>query len=79
MQTITIKNVPINIHKSLKNIARFNRRSLNNEIIYCLEKYTTFSKINSKQLIIKARNTREKISHLISDSDIKEAKNEGRK
>ncbi|MDY6904410.1 MAG: DNA-binding protein [Thermodesulfobacteriota bacterium] len=79
MQTITVKNIPPEIHKSLKNMAKINRRSLNGEIIYCLEKYTKMSTVDTRQLISKARNIRSRINHTFSDQEIENAKNEGRR
>ena len=79
MQAITVKNIPDDIHKLLKDIAKRNHRSLNNEIINCLENYVKVSKIDSASLLRKAEITRSKIKHYFSDSEIKDAKNEGRK
>lgn len=79
MYAITVKNIPEDIHKFLKNMAKINHRSLNNEIIYCLEKYTKIVKIDSVYLMKKARDTRSKIKHKFSDEEIQNAKNEGRK
>jgi len=39
MATLTLKNVPEEIHERLKQSAKTNRRSLNNEAIHCLELY----------------------------------------
>jgi hypothetical protein len=79
MQTITVKNIPPDVHKSLKDMAKLNHRSLNNEVIFCLEKYTKMSKIDAAVLINKARSVRSKIRHKFSDAEIQSAKNEGRK
>jgi plasmid stability protein len=79
MRSITVKNIPDDIHKQLKDIAKLNHRSLNNEIIYCLEKYLKVSKIDSASMLRKAQITRSKIKHHFSDSEIQDAKNEGRK
>ena len=80
MQAITVKNIPDDIHKLLKDIAKLNHRSLNNEIIYCLEKYSKISKTESvSSMLKKAQITRSNIKHHFSDSKIQCAKNEGRK
>lgn len=80
MQAITVKNIPDDIHKLLKDIAKLNHRSLNSEIIYCLEKYLKISKNESvSSMLNKAQITRSKIKHHFSDSEIQCAKNEGRK
>jgi plasmid stability protein len=38
MVAITIKNIPNELYESLKNAANAHHRSINNEIIACLEK-----------------------------------------
>ncbi len=35
--TITLKNVPLELHRSLKEMAKKHKRSLNQEAIHCLE------------------------------------------
>lgn len=35
--TITLKNVPPELHRSLKDLAKKHKRSLNQEVIHCLE------------------------------------------
>ncbi|MGR3318679.1 MAG: hypothetical protein ACUZ8O_09380 [Candidatus Anammoxibacter sp.] len=59
----TVKNIPDDIHKLLKDIAKLNHRSLNGAIIYCLEKYL---KIDSGSMLRKAQITRSEIRHHFS-------------
>ncbi|WP_203415361.1 FitA-like ribbon-helix-helix domain-containing protein [Candidatus Scalindua japonica] len=77
MQTITVKNIPDDIHKLLKDVAKFNHRSLNNEIINCLEKYLKIPKIDAASMLRKAQISRSKIKHRFSDSEIHDTKNKG--
>ncbi len=79
MQTITVKNMPSDIHSSLKYMAKINRRSLNNEIIYCLEKYTKMTRLDPSVIISKARSVRSRIKHKFNAEEIQNAKNEGRR
>jgi hypothetical protein len=79
LNTITIKNIDKELHEYLKKTAKLNRRSLNNEIIYCLERYVKLSKVNSSDLLSKAREIRSRIKYQFSASEIKAAINEGRK
>ena len=37
MATVTVKNIPDDLYSSLKNSAQLNRRSINSELIRCLE------------------------------------------
>jgi len=40
MATLTLKDMPAKLHSALKKRARSNRRSLNQEALYCLERAT---------------------------------------
>ena len=79
MQTITIKNIEDNLHTALKKIAKLNKRSLNNEIIYCIERYVKIKKIDPGLLTDKARKIRSKIEYSFSAQEIKKAINDGRR
>ena len=37
MPTLTLKNIPDELYKQLKTIAKANHRSLDSEILYCIE------------------------------------------
>lgn len=43
MVAITIKSLPTEVHERLKLLAAQNRRSLQREIIFCLERYAVSS------------------------------------
>lgn len=79
MPTLTLKNIPDFLYTQLKEAAQAHRRSMNSEILYCVEQTLGTYKIDiSKQLEI-ARNLREKtIRHPLTDKFIDDAKNEGR-
>jgi antitoxin FitA len=72
MPNITVKNIPDDLYIQLKRSARINRRSINQEIIMCIES-TVQSKIDSpSQLLEKARRLRKKSAgHPISDAEFK--------
>ena len=38
MPALTIKNIPESLYQQLKNAAELHRRSINSEVIVCLEK-----------------------------------------
>ena len=42
--TITLKNIPPELHQSLKELAKRHKRSLNQEAIRCLEEAVAFPK-----------------------------------
>ena len=80
MSTITLKNVPVKLHHALKKRAELHRRSLNNEILSCLEQITPrrLSGAEEKALLKNIREHREKMGGNITDKEIEKAKNWGR-
>jgi antitoxin FitA len=55
---MTLKNVPDDIYSRLKNAAEAHHRSINSEIIACLERTLLPSKPSKEELIAKARSLR---------------------
>ena len=54
MVAITIKSLPAEVHERLKVLAAQNRRSLQNEIIFCLERYAKRTAATKEELLAKA-------------------------
>jgi plasmid stability protein len=76
---ITIKNIPEDLYAQLKKSAEANHRSINSEIITCIEMKVRSVKINPDTFIERARQLREKTAtHPISDIDFTQAKGSGR-
>lgn len=79
MPTLTLKNIPDALYIQLKEAAQVHRRSLNSEILYCVEQTLGTHKIDLPKYLEIARNLREKtLHHPLTDKRIHEAKNEGR-
>ena len=79
MPTLTLKNIPDSLYMQLKDAAQAHRRSLNSEILYCVEQTLGTRKIDIVEHLEIARNLREKtIRHPLTDKLINDAKNEGR-
>ncbi len=78
MPSLTIKNIPDNLYKVLRHVAGIHRRSLNSEVIVCLEKTLLHNQITPEQRLQNAKALRLKIKHGISPAEIKRAINEGR-
>jgi plasmid stability protein len=79
MSTITVKNIPANIYEKLKKSAETNRRSINSEIISCIERAVQSQQINPDLLLFNARKLRSKTSsHPITDDEFNQAKTAGR-
>ena len=80
MPAITIKNIPDQLYKRVKERAARNRRSINSEIIYIIEKATTSTPASPQEQLLYARKLREKSSSItIRDEELTEYKTRGRK
>ena len=79
MPALTIKNIPDALYRELKTIAQLHRRSINSEVIVCLEKTLMPTKISADERLKNARSLRNQIkSGVISIDDIENAINDGR-
>jgi len=79
MPTLTLKNIPDDLYAQLKEHARMNRRSINSEIIVCIEKTLRSRRVNAETVLTKARNLREATSeYIITDEEFDQAKTMGR-
>lgn len=79
MATVTVKNIPDELYERLKSVAEINRRSINSEIIVCIEKAVSSRRINLDEALENVRRLRQwTAGHLISDEEFNQAKAEGR-
>ncbi len=79
MATFTVKNIPVDLYEELKRSAHLNHRSVNSEIIACIERAILSQPINPDLLLANARVLREKTaSYVITDDEFSQIKNEGR-
>lgn len=79
MPTMTLKNIPEALYESLKQAAATHRRSLNSEILYCLEESLVPRKRDVSELVEKAREVREKTAHYrLKTEELNLAKKAGR-
>ena len=79
MSTITLKSIPPFLHIELKKRAELNKRSLNNEILVCLESFLGFRNIDKFQYLEEIRNIRNSIKSKITQDMIDDLKNAGRR
>lgn len=61
MASITIKGLPAELHERLKAVALRNRRSLQNEIVSCLECHVERSPPSKEELLAQAARLRAKL------------------
>ncbi len=81
MPSITVKNIPSDLYERLKQSAAENRRSINSEIIVCIERAVqSYRHKNVDDLLAKARRVRVKTSgQLLTDEKFTELKALGRR
>jgi len=78
MSTITIKNVPPAVHRTLKSRAKAYGRSLNREIITTLESTLHGAPIDATAVGKHARAVRETMDIYLTQKDLISLKNAGR-
>ncbi|MGK5095487.1 Arc family DNA-binding protein [Deltaproteobacteria bacterium TL4] len=76
MKTITVKNIPEYLYELLKHNALENHRSINREIILCIERSVQSHKHeNIDTVLAKARQIRSRIkAPLLTDAELNEMK-----
>ncbi len=79
MASITVKNIPDELYTKLKISASLNRRSINNEMIHCIESVLMPQRLSVSEKIMRAKRIRIQIGSEEFDPDeIKKAIEEGR-
>lgn len=79
MATFTVKNIPDELYARLKSVAEINRRSINSEIIMCIEHAVVSRQIDPETILENARQLRLlTINHPIGNEEFNHAKTEGR-
>lgn len=79
MATVTVKNIPDDLYELLRQSAQANRRSINSEIIVCIERQVSSHQRDVDDILRKARTLRA-LTHAtpITQSQFEEAKVMGR-
>jgi len=79
MPSITVKNIPQKLYEKLKITASLNHRSLNNEMINCIESVLMPKRLSISDKLLRAKRIRTQFSDdLIDPEEIKNAIEEGR-
>ena len=79
MATITLKNVPRPVHVEIRKRAEKNHRSINNEIITCLETILGLRADEVDEMFKKIEKVQKGLRFVLSNNEIQEFKIEGRK
>lgn len=79
MATVTFKNIPDDLYEQLKQSAKAHHRSVNSELIHCLEKTFKPTPVSAAALAEKALALRTRVTASQLDVDeINVARNQGR-
>lgn len=79
MATVTVKNIPADTYERLKEVAGAHRRSINSEIIVCLERALGGRKIDPETVLARARQLRKMTGRRpATDAQFTKAKTAGR-
>ncbi len=79
MPTVTFKNIPNDLYMALKQAADAHHRSINSELIHCLEQIYKPIRMSAAELADRASELRNRVTVTCVDSDeINTAKNQGR-
>jgi plasmid stability protein len=79
MPTLTIKGLPDPIYERLKAQADAHRRSLNGEIIVCLERAVGATRLDPRAWLAEARAFRESLTiEPLTDQELRDARQVGR-
>lgn len=78
MPTITIKNIPQDIYDELKKYAAVRHRSVNSQVIACLEKALRPEAGDAEKQLHLARALRARTARPVSADEFRRAREEGR-
>lgn len=78
MATITIKDIPVKVHKLLKEQAKRGGRSLNREILQILTEAVEPQQFDVETFLAEVRTAREKMTVKIDEEFLSNAKNSDR-
>ncbi len=79
MATITVKKIPDELYERLKQAAGANHRSINSEVIVCIERALGVRKDEVEAMLARARETRKLFrGPPITDEELTEMKRAGR-
>ncbi len=79
MAAITVKNIPDDLYARLKQVAHLNHRSINSEIIVCIERALINQRMSTEEILARARELRAYTEKTpIKEEEITAAKRDGR-
>jgi plasmid stability protein len=76
--SITVRNIPEDIYDRVREQANAHHRSINSEIIACLEQSVKPQQVSTDDILQEARRLRKKAKGSLSSEEIDSAINQGR-
>jgi plasmid stability protein len=78
MPSITVKNIPEEIYDRVREQAKAHHRSINSEIIACLEQTVKSQQVSTDDILQEARRLRKKAKGNLSSEEVESAITKGR-
>lgn len=78
MPSITVKDIPESIYKRLKKQAEARHRSVNSEIISCLEQAVESNRVSDEEILYQARQMRKQVKGSLTAEEIDDTIESGR-
>ena len=78
MPSITVKNIPEEIYDRVREQAKAHHRSINSEIIACLEQTVKSQQVSTDDILQEARRLRKKAKGSLSSEEVESAITKGR-
>jgi plasmid stability protein len=79
MATLTVKNIPDDLYDKLKQRAKANQRSVNKEIIMCIQEAVESRRIDPDEFLVRIEALHSRISAPpLTDKLLRQARSEGR-
>jgi antitoxin FitA len=77
MPTLTIRNVPDHLYEQLKQSAMQHHRSINSEVLVCLERYLITPERSKAATLARIRQLREKTSdHILTKEELEQLRHQ---
>ncbi len=79
MANVTVKNIPDDLYEQLKQAAEAHHRSVNSELIHCLEQTFSPIRVSATELADRARALRSRVgAERLDTGEINAARDQGR-
>jgi antitoxin FitA len=78
VSTLTLKGIPAALHRRLKARAALHGRSLNGEVLACLQAAVGAERVDVEALLARARELRREVAGRLGETEVARLKRQGR-